>query len=289
MLSLLCLWYVNKLVIVAFLAAAAIAVWIFYDSQRKFTQATVWRALSAAGAVLILPSLLASFFDRLHMFILRLLCMLGDILPVLERLPSEGIDLGELGVGSAAELQAMGTAAWGVILGNLPLFMWLGIGGLLLALAAAVGYFMGAREMYPAPEPLPPTVSAPSPLPTAPPPRATPSLERTKLVGEPPPVTAWLVVQSGPLASKQLGLGTGRNIIGRDGNRSDLVLDDASVSAQHAQVRYEHGQFVIHDLASTNGTFVNNRRIQRQPLMDNDVIRLGSVALVFKTVGRSQR
>lgn len=149
-------------------------------------------------------------------------------------------------------------------------------------------FVSGAYAPLP-PSPLPPTVSAPPPIPAAPPPRPAPPLEPTRRVGEPLPVTAWLVAQSGPRAGKQLGLSTGRNMIGRDGSRCDLILDDASVSAQHAQVRYEHGQFVIHDLASTNGTFVNNRRIQRQSLMDNDVIRLGSATLVFKTVARKRR
>jgi hypothetical protein len=149
--------------------------------------------------------------------------------------------------------------------------------------------FVSGAYAPPPLSPLPATVSAPPPRPTAPPPRPAPPIERTRRVGEPPPVTAWLVMQSGPRAGKQLGLGTGRNMIGRDGSRCDLALNDTSVSAQHAQIRFEHGQFVIHDLASTNGTFVNNRRIQRQPLMDNDVIRLGSATLVFKTVGRRRQ
>lgn len=109
-------------------------------------------------------------------------------------------------------------------------------------------------------------------------------MERTRQMGQAPRALAWLAVQGGPYAGKQFGLADGRNIIGRDGTRSDFILDDELVSGQHAQVRFENGQFVIYDLASTNGTLVNGRRVQRQPLMDNDVIRLGNTQIVFKAV-----
>jgi len=161
---------------------------------------------------------------------------------------------------------------WGVILANV---------------AIIVGAALDLLEASPQPPPLPtpvPTKESP-PSRTVPPPRPAPRVGPTRPLREAPPVTAWFVMRSGPRAGKQFGLSTGRNIIGRDASRCDLILDDASVSAQHAQVRYERGQFVIYDLASTNGTFVNNRRIQRQPLMDNDVVRLGNTTLVFKLVG----
>jgi len=176
-------------------------------------------------------------------------------------------------------------------------FPGVGIGMLVLAAVPAliiwylfkpeVTELFRERVVYPPPTPTPsPTSPEPSPRPRPPsPPPPAPRVSPTRPLKEAPPVTAWFVVQSGPRAGKQFGLSTGRNIIGRDGSRCDLILDDPSVSAQHAQVRYEHGQFVIYDLASTNGTFVNNRRIQRQPLMDNDVVRLGNTTLVFKVVG----
>lgn len=125
-------------------------------------------------------------------------------------------------------------------------------------------------------------VTTQSTLPPAPP--APPPVQRTRKIEEPLRAMAWLVIQSGPYFGKQFGLTEGRNIIGRDGSRCDFVLDDELVSGQHAQVRLEGGQFVLYDLASTNGTFVNNRRVQRQTLMDNDVIRVGNTSLVFKAI-----
>jgi hypothetical protein len=139
---------------------------------------------------------------------------------------------------------------------------------------------------YASPVSLPPTMTSAPPIP-APPAARVPApapMERTRAMEQPARAMAWLVVQGGPYAGKQFGLANGRNIIGRDGTRSDFILDDDLTSGQHAQVRFENGQFVVYDLASTNGTFVNNRRVQRQPLMDNDIVRLGNTQLVFKAV-----
>lgn len=141
---------------------------------------------------------------------------------------------------------------------------------------------------YPPSLTLPPTMTSSPPVNTAPPipgpSRPAPPIERTRQLEQTPRAMAWLAIQNGTHAGKQFGLANGRNILGRDGTRSDFVLDDDMISGQHAQVRFENGQFVVYDLASTNGTYVNNRRVQRQPLMDNDVIRLGNTPLVFKAV-----
>lgn len=147
---------------------------------------------------------------------------------------------------------------------------------------------------------LPPTVASSSAsISAAPPPTvstyssgprmASAPVERTRQIDQAPRALAWLVVQGGPYGGKQFGLSEGRNIIGRDGTRSDFILDDEMISGQHAQVRFENGQFVIYDLASTNHTFVNNRQVQRQPLMDNDVVRLGNTQIVFKSVPKTRQ
>lgn len=63
---------------------------------------------------------------------------------------------------------------------------------------------------------------------------------------------------------------------------NDIVLDDVSVSSEHCRVRSEEGEFVVHDLKSTNGTFVNERRVTRQPLAVGDVIKVGETLLQFR-------
>ena len=70
--------------------------------------------------------------------------------------------------------------------------------------------------------------------------------------------------------------------IGR-GKDNDIVLDDVSVSSQHCRVRPEEGGFALHDLKSTNGTFVNERRVTRHALAEGDVIKLGETYLQFRT------
>ena len=100
----------------------------------------------------------------------------------------------------------------------------------------------------------------------------------------PVPAAAWLVSRLPGRAGRQFPLQAGRNTIGRDGTRCQVVLDDSTVSNEHAAVVFERGRFVLYDLASTNGTFLNDQRIQRQMLYDGDEIRLGNSVLVFKTV-----
>jgi pSer/pThr/pTyr-binding forkhead associated (FHA) protein len=62
------------------------------------------------------------------------------------------------------------------------------------------------------------------------------------------------------------------------------VVDDATISAEHAAIVFEHGRYVLYDLASTNGTYVNDHRTQRQMLYDGDRVRLGTAELIFKRV-----
>jgi hypothetical protein len=62
---------------------------------------------------------------------------------------------------------------------------------------------------------------------------------------------------------------------------NDITLADSSVSGEHCRIRSESGVFVVHDLQSTNGTWVNDMRIERQPLLEGDVIRIGETKLKY--------
>ena len=61
-----------------------------------------------------------------------------------------------------------------------------------------------------------------------------------------------------------------------------LIIEDLRVSRSHAQLRAIHGQFVLFDLNSTRGTFVNGQRITQTTLYPDDTISLGGVTLTFK-------
>jgi len=67
------------------------------------------------------------------------------------------------------------------------------------------------------------------------------------------------------------------------GRRMDnqLVIDDPRVSRNHAQIRSIKGRYVVFDLNSTGGTFVNGQRTSQSVLYPGDVISLAGLALIF--------
>jgi pSer/pThr/pTyr-binding forkhead associated (FHA) protein len=73
-------------------------------------------------------------------------------------------------------------------------------------------------------------------------------------------------------------------VIGRDG--ADIVIPDEKVSRKHAEIGlYGPGAFVLRDLASTNGTLLNGRRVQEKAKLSNwDTIRVGDTVLRFNMV-----
>ena len=60
-----------------------------------------------------------------------------------------------------------------------------------------------------------------------------------------------------------------------------MRTDDAMVSRKHTLIRREGGQFVVEDLGSSNGTHVNDVRVERLALKHNDVVRCGNLWLRF--------
>ena len=64
---------------------------------------------------------------------------------------------------------------------------------------------------------------------------------------------------------------------------NDLVIDDPRVSRRHAQLRAIEGKghFVLLDLNSTRGTFMNGNRITQSILYPKDIISIGGVTLTF--------
>lgn len=75
-------------------------------------------------------------------------------------------------------------------------------------------------------------------------------------------------------------------LIGR-GGQNDVSLDpflDPTVSTQHAEIRFEHEGFVLYDMGSLNGTYLNGTGIRRAELKDGDEISLGQEGpkLVFR-------
>jgi len=73
----------------------------------------------------------------------------------------------------------------------------------------------------------------------------------------------------------------GTSRIGRS-DESDIVLNDLSVSRAHAVLEIAGGRAMLRDLESTNGTFLNGRRIQAERLRDGDELQLGNTHLRFE-------
>lgn len=86
-----------------------------------------------------------------------------------------------------------------------------------------------------------------------------------------------LVIQAGPNPGLRTGLAKDSFIIGRDPG-SDLHIQDIEVSRRHARLIAQSGGFVLEDLGSTNGTFVNGERVRTiTVLRPGDEIRLGEI------------
>ena len=68
--------------------------------------------------------------------------------------------------------------------------------------------------------------------------------------------------------------------IGRKAD-NDMVINEASVSRFHAQIRVENGRFVLYDLNSRNGTIVNKTRVKELRLKPGMLIHFGEVMVVF--------
>lgn len=62
---------------------------------------------------------------------------------------------------------------------------------------------------------------------------------------------------------------------------NDLVIKEDSISREHAAIRFEDGEFIIYDLNSSNGTFINQKQIGSRVLKPGTIIYLAEVAIVF--------
>lgn len=87
-----------------------------------------------------------------------------------------------------------------------------------------------------------------------------------------------------PAERRRVALSAGPLAIGRDPD-NDLVLDDRRISRRHAEIRLRLGRFTLYDLDSTNGTYVNGRRVAEVVLQPGDRIQIGGTELVVQQDG----
>ena len=92
----------------------------------------------------------------------------------------------------------------------------------------------------------------------------------------------WIVVVEGNTSVRELEI-VGTRIVGRD-PVADLTLEDPEASRQHAAITAADEAVLIEDLGSTNGTTVNDERLdERRPLREGDRVRIGTTVLELRT------
>ncbi len=99
--------------------------------------------------------------------------------------------------------------------------------------------------------------------------------ERPKPAGKP-----CLIVISGPGMGARIELGDQDVEIGRS-EQCTLFINSDQISRRHASVLRIAGNYVLTDLKSTNGTFVNEQKIKTQELKDGDQIRVGKTVIKY--------
>ncbi|MGH3993907.1 MAG: glycogen accumulation regulator GarA [Pseudonocardiaceae bacterium] len=101
-----------------------------------------------------------------------------------------------------------------------------------------------------------------------------------------PAGSALLVVKRGPNAGSRFLLDQSTTSAGRH-PESDIFLDDVTVSRRHAEFRREGGEFVVVDVGSLNGTYVNREPVDTAVLASGDEVQIGKFRLVFLTGPRA--
>jgi len=97
------------------------------------------------------------------------------------------------------------------------------------------------------------------------------------------PIVGWLVPLNGVSAYQTWRLKPGLTKIGT-APPSDIVVNDGFMSTEHCSITSSPAGFTLHDGGSTNGCYVNDRKVQKHDLLDNDVIMLGKTNFKFKSI-----
>jgi pSer/pThr/pTyr-binding forkhead associated (FHA) protein len=95
-----------------------------------------------------------------------------------------------------------------------------------------------------------------------------------------------LIIVRGPGTGQTYTLGVEPVIVGREAQSAKFVIEDPAVSRRHARISRQGDGYLIEDLQSTNGTFINAERVAgKVPLTAGDLIELGTaVTLSYDTL-----
>jgi hypothetical protein len=97
------------------------------------------------------------------------------------------------------------------------------------------------------------------------------------------PIVGWLVPINGQHAYQTFRLRSGGTKIGT-APPADVVVNDGFMSTEHAQINCSPQGFTLIDNGATNGCYVNDRKVAKHDLVDNDMITLGKTNFRFKSI-----
>lgn len=90
-----------------------------------------------------------------------------------------------------------------------------------------------------------------------------------------------VIVKEKGVTKQELNLGSGTIFIGRSPS-NQVPLPDPKISRKHAAIDFKNEHYILSDLGSSNGTFVDGKKIKEHTLEDGDEIKIGSYTLFFK-------
>ncbi len=156
---------------------------------------------------------------------------------------------------------------------------WLWLLVILIIVVVVIVIVVKLKNREPAP---PPVFEAPPPEP------ASASPAKTIMLGiggndEGFPIVGWVVPVTGPNQYQTFKLHQGQTVLGTGGD-AHVVVNDTFMSTLHAEIVCTATGFTLKDLGSTNGTFVNQRKVDAHELFDNDVFTLGKTDFKFKSI-----
>jgi hypothetical protein len=96
-------------------------------------------------------------------------------------------------------------------------------------------------------------------------------------------LVGWVVIMDGDQKGEDFRIREGQNSIGSS-PESDVLVKDPAVSGKHAVLRCRDKKFLLTDLDSSNGTYLNQSSdpLSMEELHDNDFVRLGTTTLKVK-------
>jgi pSer/pThr/pTyr-binding forkhead associated (FHA) protein len=90
--------------------------------------------------------------------------------------------------------------------------------------------------------------------------------------------------QSGPKAGDTINIGPKTMTVGRSPD-NDIVIDDPTVSRQHARITFDGNQFYVEDLNSTSGTKINGKNVAKEAIMAGATMKMGNTEIGFNNNG----